>query len=178
MNRSTASLLALAFSTFALPAAAADGSVSQSVAPAGRSIGVGIELGAPTSINAKFMLASNQGVVVGVGGGIWYDASISLHADYLFHPLIADFNGGNFSGFVGLGAWTSLGFGYNNHWGYYQPYGPGPMPFSVGGRIPLGLSLAFNEVPVEVFVELVPSVALFPGIGVFGQGGLGARFYF
>jgi hypothetical protein len=62
---------------------------ANSVAPGGRSLGVGVELGAPSSLNLKFMTASNQGIVVGVGGGIWYDLSLSLHADYLWHPIVA-----------------------------------------------------------------------------------------
>jgi hypothetical protein len=52
------------------------------------------------------------------------------------------------------------------------------QPVALGVRVPLGVSLAFNSFPVEVFAEVVPAGALFPGIGVFGQGGLGARIYF
>lgn len=156
--------------------------VSSTVSPAGKSIGVGLELGAPTTINAKFMIAPNQGVVVGVGGGAWYDASLSLHADYLFHPLVLQFDDGSFSGYVGGGLWTSLGLGgagYRGpHYGYYQPYGPGPETVSAGARLPLGLTVAFNQVPVELFLEIVPALSLFPGFGAFGQGGVGARFYF
>jgi hypothetical protein len=175
MNRRTASLCLVALSTFASHAAAND--VSATVSPAGKTIGVGIEVGAPTTVNAKFMVASNQGVVVGIGGGAWYDASLSLHGDYLFHPLVAQFDGGAFSAYIGGGVWTSLGFG-GNHYGYWAPYYRDHNPFGIGVRMPLGLTLAFNEVPVEVFGEVVPALSVFPGFGVFGQGGLGARFYF
>ncbi len=157
---------------FALPASAGG-----SVAPADKSIGVGVEVGAPTNINAKFMVGPTNGVVVGVGGGIWYDLSLSLHADYLWHPIVAEFDSGNFSAYVGIGGWASIGDGKGGHFGYYQPFVDGSF-FGIGARVPLGVSLAFDQVPIEVFAEIVPSVSVFPGIGVFGQGGLGARFYF
>ncbi len=161
----------------ALPAHADDlaGNVSSSVTPQGKSVGLGVQLGAPTSLNLKLMLSSDNAIVVGIGGGIWYDASLSLHADYLWHPFVARFNDGAFSAYIGVGAWTSLGY-EGPRYGYYQPFARGP--FSAGARLPLGLTVAFNQVPVEVFGEIVPAVALFPGIGAFGQGGIGARFYF
>ncbi|MDP2343595.1 MAG: DUF3996 domain-containing protein [Deltaproteobacteria bacterium] len=161
---------AVVLSTLSLPA------LAETVSPGGKQIGVGIELGAPTNINVKLMTASDQGVVIGVGGGIWYDASLSLHVDYLWHPLVAQFSGGSLSGFIGGGGWASIGYP-GKHYGYYRPfYDDGYASF--GARLPLGVSLAFNEVPVELFAEVVPSVALFPGIGVFGQGGFGGRIYF
>ena len=163
---------------FSIRAAEHEGFVSETVSPAGKTIGVGVELGAPTTLNFKFMTASDQGVVLGIGGGIWYDESLSLHADYLWHPLVAGFNGGTFSGYIGIGAWTSIGFGNPGpHYGYYAPF-YNNEPVALGARLPLGLALAFNEVPVELFIEVVPSLEVFPGIGGFGQGGLGARFYF
>jgi hypothetical protein len=155
--------------------------VSSSVAPDGRAIGVGLEVGAPTTLNVKFMTSPDTGIVVGLGGGAWYDASLSLHGDFLWHPLVARFNSGSFSAYIGGGAWTSLGLGGRNyrgpHYGYWSPYYDQEY-VAVGARLPLGLAVAFNEVPIEVFAEVVPALAVFPGIGVFGQGGLGARFYF
>ena len=167
-------LLALLFAVGAsVPAAAGGGG---SVAPAGRSIGFGFELGAPTSIGAKFMTGDHTGIVVGVGGGIWYDASLSLHVDHLWHPIVSHFDSGSFSAYVGIGGWASIGY-EGSRLGYYAPYSTS-QPVSLGLRVPLGVSLAFNELPIELFAEVVPSVVLFPGIGGFGQGGIGARFYF
>ena len=149
-----------------------------SVTPMGKTVGIGFELGAPTNINVKLMTSSNTGVVVGVGGGIWYDASLSLHADYLWHLLVFPLgDDATLSGYVGIGAWTSFGV-EGKHVGLYRPYYGGVQPFGVGARVPLGASLAFNASPIEVFIEIVPAISVFPGIGAFGQGGIGARFYF
>jgi hypothetical protein len=167
-------LMVSLFGTFAAQALEED---RTGVSPAGKTIGVGLELGAPTNLNAKFMLGPQSGVVVGVGGGIWYDLSLSLHGDYVFHPIALRFDDGTFSAYVGGGLWTSFGFP-GEHYGYYRPFLKGQQYFAVGARVPLGLNLAFNAFPIELFLELVPAVALFPGLGVFGQGGLGARIYF
>lgn len=164
--------LALAALVFGAVPALAD------VAPAGKGIGIGVELGAPTNLNLKLMTGPTTGVVIGVGGGIWYDLSLSLHVDHLWHVAAADFDGGNVSAYVGVGGWGSFSDGKGNHLGYYQPFYPGVATVGLGVRVPLGVSLAFDAVPIEVFAELVPSVIVFPGIGVFGQGGLGARIYF
>lgn len=165
-----ASLALLAASVSATPALA--------VSPMGKNVGVGFELGAPTNINLKLMTSSQTGVVVGVGGGIWYDLSLSLHADHLWHLLALPLDDdATLSGYVGIGAWTSLGV-EGSRVGLYRGYYSGPQPFAVGARVPLGVSLAFHAAPVEVFIEVVPAISVFPGIGAFGQGGLGARFYF
>lgn len=159
---------------FALPAEAQRGSVT----PMGRTFGLGLQLGAPTSITGKFMVAGDQGVVVGVGGGIGYDFSLSLHADYLWHPAVfATFPPASFSFYVGGGLWLALSDA-RGRWGWYDyRYYPG-VPFGLGVRIPIGVNMAFREIPIELYLEGVPTVAVFPHIG-FGIGAsIGARFYF
>jgi hypothetical protein len=175
-NTTTIAASLALFAGFASAPALAD--ISDTVAPAGRDIGIGVELGAPTSLNLKFMTSPTSGIVIGAGGAIWYNASLSLHADYEVHPLVADFNSGSFSAYIGLGAWTALDFAASGpHLGYYQPYYASPEPLAVGARVPLGLSLAFNALPIELFGELVPSAEFFPALGGFGEGGIGFRVY-
>ena len=176
MKHQICACLWLALSLLAVPAFA-DVAGGSSVSPGGKGIGIGIEVGAPTSIDIKLMVGNSEGIVIGVGGGIWYDESLALHLDYLWHPLVAHFDGGTLSGYIGVGGWASVGVD-GAHIGYYQPFYRGAQPVALGLRVPFGISLAFNTVPIELFAELVPAVEVFPGIGVFGQGGLGARFYF
>ena len=171
MNKHTLALLVAAFAAVAADANANEGAVS----PSGRDLGFGIEFGAPANLNLKLMVAPNQGVVVGLGVGAWYDASLSLHVDYLLHPIVLPYAAVTLSGYVGVGAWASAGI-EGAHYGYYQPW-YGRSPFGVGARIPLGVNLAFNQAPLELYMELVPAVALMPGFGVFSQGGIGLRLY-
>lgn len=169
MNKHT---LVFAVAVLATAGASAD---SGEVSPSGRDVGLGIEFGAPANLNVKFMIAPNQGIVLGLGVAPWYDASLSLHADYLLHPVVLNYEAVNLSGYVGLGIWGSAGI-EGPHYGYYQPWF-GKSPFAVGARVPLGVNLAFNQAPLELYMEIVPAVALAPGFGVFGQGGIGIRFY-
>lgn len=158
--------------SYAAPAAA-------DIAPMGKSVGVGLELGAPTNLNLKFITGPSNGIVVGVGGGVWYDLSLSLHLDYLWHPATFVENSSlTLTPYIGIGGWTSIATNSDRRVGSFGPLYFDAFPVFAGLRVPLGLSFAFNEFPMELFIEAVPAMAFFPFIGVFGQGGIGGRFYF
>jgi hypothetical protein len=160
---------------FSLVAAHAQAQVS----PQGKGVGIGFEVGAPTTLNLKMMTSPYTGIVVGIGGAIWYDLSLSLHADYLWHPaVLASGDAGALSFYAGLGGWTALSGQKGPRLGLNGPVYNDVDFLAAGVRVPLGLSFGMSGLPIEVFGELVPAVALFPGIGLFGQGGLGARLYF
>lgn len=150
--------------------------------PAGKTFGIGLQLGAPTALTIKYMLAPTQGIVVGVGAGFAvrnaFGVGLSLHADYLFHlaELVRN-DTVALSFYLGPGLWVSLfnggyGLGYV---GYY--YGGSFALFGIGARLPLGLSLAFAAAPIELYLELDPALFVFPGVD-FGLGAsIGFRFY-
>ncbi len=157
----------------------APAAVSSSISPQGRQFGVGLQVGAPTALTLKYMVAPDQGLVAGLGVGIGWDPSISLHVDYLWHPsILASLGWGTLSWFVGGGGWLSFS---NGGWGrgpFYVGYGYATSPFAFGARVPLGLDLAFSSVPIELYLEADPTLLIFPRIG-FGIGAtLGGRFYF
>ncbi len=148
------------------------------ISPMGKQFGLGLQLGAPTAVTGKYMVTPDQGVVGGIGAGIGWDVSLSLHLDYLWHPtVLATIPPAVFSWYIGGGAWTALhapnapGFYYGV---YYFPH----SPISLGARLPIGVDMAFRAVPFELYLEGAPTIALFPrlafGIGV----ALGARLWF
>jgi hypothetical protein len=150
--------------------------------PGGRTLGLGVQIGAPTALTIKYMVAKTQGVVVGAGVGFgWrngFGPGLSIHADYLFHlAQLINNESLALSFYLGPGVWLSLfsggyGFGY----GYY--YSGSFALFGLGVRLPIGLSLALNALPIEIYVELDPALFVFPGVD-FGLGAsLGFRFYF
>ena len=152
--------------------------------PEGRTLGIGLQLGYPTAITLKLMVAADQGIVFGLGvfGAYAYDAaSISLHVDYLWHPhVLAVAQPFNLSWYIGGGlhvlAFTDnrQRFGYGG-FGYFA----GAQPIAIAARVPIGLDLAFNAIPFELYLEIAPELALFPAIGFAGIGAaLGGRFYF
>jgi hypothetical protein len=172
------------------------GAIDGAVAPMGLNMGVGLQIGNPTAVTAKYMLTYNQGIGGGVGAGL---GGVSLHVDYLWHPhVLARGEPFRLSWYIGGGGWLgffpSLGGAiplgliytgpfltgyYNGHVGFV--YVPAPfvwfMP-SVAVRVPIGMSLALNELPIEIYGGVAPSVLLFPGLGLGIGFEVGARFYF
>lgn len=151
------------------------------VAPMGRTFGVGLQIGAPTALTGKFMLTPESGLVVGIGAGygFFFDPALSLHVDYLYHPsTLFENEGVKLSWFVGGGGWVGLynGRGYNYVVpGYAYYFG---SPLFLAARVPIGISLALQSIPLEFYLEGVPAISIFPAIS-FGLGiDAGARFYF
>ena len=167
------------------------------VSPEGREIGIGIQVGAPTGVTGKFMLTGNQGVVLGVGLGAGFvgSAALSLHADYLWHPhILARADPFKLSWYIGGGIQSALIVDYNpffytglgNSFGrpvlgiYYTNllwFGYAP-PIFLAGRMPLGVNIALNQLPFEIYLELAPSLLVFPALGLGLGGAAGFRFYF
>jgi len=156
----------------------------QSLPPQLSGVGLGIQVGSPTSVTIKFGGVQQNGFVVGLGAGFRYGGgpfatSLSLHADYLWHlvTLVRDAQLA-VTGYVGLGLWVALG-GAGYGLGYFGPgYIPGFNFFGVGVRVPLGLSMSFQAAPIEIYLELDPAVFVFPGIDVGVGASLGFRYHF
>ncbi len=149
------------------------------VSPQGKSFGIGLQLGAPTAVTGKYMLTPEQALVGGIGAGLGWDVSLSLHLDYLWHPtVLATIPPATFSWYVGGGAWLAF-FAPGAPGFYYAPYYYFPQsPVGVGARLPIGVDMAFRHVPFELYLEGVPTLAIFPRIS-FGLGvAIGARFWF
>ena len=70
-------------------------------------------------------------------------------------------NEGKLPLYFGLG--LKLGFGNDVH---------------IGIRVPIGLNYMFDEVPIDIFVEVAPGLQLVPATAFDIDGGLGARYYF
>ena len=145
--------------------------------------GIGLQVGSPTALTLKFGGPHDSGVALGLGAGFGYGnafgASLWLHADYLFHfATLLDGDGLDLSLYGGPGLFATI-FGSNYGFGYRdRPYYRDFDGVGFGVRLPVGISAAFDALPLEVYLQLDPALSLFPGIG-FGIGGsLGFRFYF
>jgi Protein of unknown function (DUF3996) len=166
----------------ALPIALEAGRESLGATPGGRTFGLGLQIGAPTALTIKFMTGGSAGVVVGIGAGFgYYDrfgVGLSIHADYLFDVAQLVKNDTlALTAFIGPGLWLALGNGGYGFGGFGYTYAPAWAYFGLGVRMPIGLSLAFQAAPIEVYAELDPAIFVFPGV-TFGLGAsLGFRFY-
>ncbi|MEX0770100.1 MAG: hypothetical protein WD035_05155 [Balneolaceae bacterium] len=121
---------------------------------------IGIIIGEPTGLSAKFWSNDQSAFDVGLAWSFRGSGSIHLHADYLRHQvLVPETNDLLF--YYGLG---------------------GRMLFrddpKVGIRIPVGLQYLIPQSRLSVFFELVPMLNLIPATEFDANGGLGVRYFF
>ena len=152
------------------------------VTPDGKGFGIGVQGGSPNAVTMKIMTTDYTGFVIGIGVplGLYFDPApgLSLHVDHLWHTSFVSGPSLSFNGYIGLGGeaiftfdrykGTPLGFGYFE----------GDNNLAFLARVPLGVSLAFNGFPLELYAEADPALVVFPYIG-FGVGAaVGARIFF
>ena len=121
--------------------------------------GLGIILGDPTGISAKYWLDKSNAIDAAIG----FDR-FSIHADYLWHiwDLFPQTNHGE------LGAYVGPGLVYKDK----------KHDNLVGVRFALGAVFEVTQYPVEFFAELVPVLELSPDTDLGLDGGIGVRYFF
>jgi hypothetical protein len=126
---------------------------------ANKTFGLGLELGAPTGINGKYFLSPDRALDFGVGDVYNYFNRSGLHiyADFLWHPVslvsTPDFE---LPFYIGIGG---------RFWSFDNDRGDGTVDSAsaIGFRVPLGVSFDFNNVPLDIFVQIVPVLDFFSG---------------
>jgi hypothetical protein len=158
-------------------------SAGASSTPGGKQFGVGIQMGYPTALTLKYMLQPDQGLVGGIGAfsGFAYDrGSFTLFVDYVWHPhMLTSSEAFALTWYIGGGGQLIV---HNNNrfvtgsypvLAYYYA-----APFWLAARMPIGANIALTQAPIEIYVEAIPGILVFPGLS-FGIGAsLGGRFYF
>jgi hypothetical protein len=148
----------------------------------GRKFGLGIVLGDPTGLSAKYWVGPTNSLDFGLGfyGYGFYDRcwdnrpcnragynSGSFNMDYLWQ-----------SNLVRGQAQLDWHIGAGGRIVWYGDCGSGPCA-DLKARMPLGLDLMFaNPSFLEVFFEIAPALYVFPRVVADIEGGLGVRFYF
>jgi len=138
-----------------------------------KNIGLGVMIGAPTGFTGKYYLGADTAIDFGIGafGGSRRRDGFQVYADFLWHPAVL----GTTEPFI-----VPLYFGVGARLFDFDD-GNDDDDLALGARIPAGIMLDFNNVPVEVFLEfsLVLDFIL-DGGGIDGDFGLalGARYYF
>lgn len=142
----------------------------------GRTLGLGIAVGDPSGVNLKKFLTNDTAFDLHLGfGGSWaWGRRLRLHGDYLWHLPVH----------YGSDIWLDFYYGIGAKVGLYERRRRADRRreytgLTLGGRIPLGLSLVIGEAPLDIFLELAPGVRFYDGGGGgFVDGLLGVRFYF
>ena len=125
-------------------------------------LGLGVIFGEPTGISAKLWTSERTAVDGAVAWSFAGAGWLHIHTDFLIHNYdLIEVSQGALPVYFGLGAIVTLASN------------PG-----LGARVPFGLAYQFEEAPLDIFVEVVPGLSLFPGIGFYMSGGIGIRYFF
>jgi hypothetical protein len=178
--------LALALTFAVAPAATSVASAAD------RPFGLGLVIGEPTGLTAKlyldrFALQFGLGVVDDLDDDPYDDDGLMVHVDFLWHPaILARQPAFTLPFYVGVGARLV------DNDDYYRVgntvYVDNDTRFGV--RVPFGILLDFNRVPLDLFYELAVVIDLVeldddydgpyeddvPDVGL--NGGIGLRYYF
>lgn len=138
---------------------------------ANKTFGLGLMVGAPTAISGKYFYSRSNAFDFGVGGIRYYrnHNGVHLHADHLWHPVsLASNPDFELPLYFGIGARI---FDFD---------GGGT---AVGLRVPIGIALDFNKVPIDVFLEfalVVDTYFDYAGDSRYADfnGALGFRYWF
>ncbi len=140
-------------------------------------VGIGLIVGDPTGISAKFWTSEKNAIDLAVGwsnNGTWsrfgngyayyYTQSLfHIHADYLWHSFHVIESKENFPLYYGLGFHFDSG---------------STVPTAFGVRGVGGIEWLPRAVPLDVFLEIAPVFYVSPTAGLGLDAGLGARFFF
>ena len=134
--------------------------ISSSIHSQGKGFGLGIIIGEPTGLSAKYWTSSTNAFDFGLGYSFSpKNSRLHLHADYLFHSSLTN---------------TSEKF--------YLYYGPGVRIKTredddsvLGIRGALGITWVPRNTPLDFFFEVVPVFTLIPATSFDINAGLGAR---
>jgi hypothetical protein len=151
-----------------------------------RNFGLGFQIGEPTAITAKAFFGRGHAMDFGVGFGGWgygwckdgngnsyrcddVNHNISLHIDYLYQGNIVNMTN-RLDWYAGFGGRLIMSaYGDNNL----------SRDVVVVARVPIGIAASFVRPNfLEVYLEVVPGIVVFPPLGFNIDFALGVRAYF
>lgn len=125
-----------------------------------KGLGIGVMVGEPTGLSAKIWTSEQTALDAGLAwsfSGIGY---LQIHADMLWHREVFDIKSGKLPVYYGAGAKLLLA-----------------SDLGLGLRIPVGMVYYFDQLPIDIFVELVPGIILLPGTTLDLDLAIGARYF-
>jgi len=127
---------------------------------ANKTFGLGLEVGEPTGLTGKYFVSDSTALDFGVGwiySHYYYGDGVHLYGDFLWHPTsLVSAAAFEMPFYVGLGLryWD---FDYcDNRVCTYDGS-------AIGLRIPVGIAFDFNNVPLDIFAQLVPVIDFIDG---------------
>ncbi len=135
-----------------------------SAVAAERPFGLGVIVGEPTGLSAKYLLNRENAIDLAVAWNLSGDNDFTLHADYLWHVYdLIKVNTGEMPVYFGVGGRMDLRDNKDDKFGV---------------RIPVGVSYQFADPKfLELFGEIAPIIDLAPSTKLDLSVAIGARFY-
>jgi len=132
-----------------------------------RKFGLGVMIGEPTGFSAKLWTSNSNAFDFGLGWSVInkYNYSgnrIHLHVDYLWHSFNAISSSERFPLYYGIGG----------------RFKGGENEGSLAVRGVLGIAWMPRQTPIDIFLEVAPSLELTPSTGFAIDAAIGARYYF
>lgn len=124
--------------------------------------GLGLVLGEPTGVSWKWW-QSSRGALAGALAWSLDDDRLHINVDYLVHQF-GDIRvrEGRMAWYYGIGGRLNLRHNRNRF----------------GVRVPLGLDYTFERAPIDIFLEIAPTLELVPETDVDFDAVIGARYFF
>ncbi len=127
-----------------------------------KTVGVGIILGQPTGLSAKFWMDQTSAIDLAAAWQFLPTGAIYVHADYLYHIYhVFPIKEGALPLYVGVGGSATV---------QTNP--------TIGIRVPVGIDYLFQNVPLDAFLEVGFGLSLYPATQFQGSGGIGIRYNF
>ncbi len=134
----------------------------------GGDFGLGACLGTPSGVTGKLWLGSENAVQFSFGGGWGQFKDIAATADFVVHFRPINVEGDDFS----LPLYAGGGVKTDVNWSI-----PGGQ-LLLGPRVVLGGTVLVPTLPVDLFLEIAPTVYVYEFFGWSMDGAIGARYYF
>ncbi|OGU64235.1 MAG: hypothetical protein A2X62_13095 [Stygiobacter sp. GWC2_38_9] len=140
-----------------------------------KKFGLGVIFGEPTGLSAKLWLSNTNALAFGLGWSVQgyrfngFDSDSDrvtrthIHVDYLWRSFNAISSSREFPLFYGIGGKINTGPEYSG-------------TFGVRGVI--GIAWLPRSTPLDIFIEVVPTLLLVNSTGLGIDAGIGARFFF
>lgn len=148
----------------------------------GGPFGLGLVIGEPTGLSAKYWMDKTQAVDFLLAFSLDNDNDFDnddndldrlvFAADYLYHIDVFRPRSVELPLHVGIGGKLTF---WDRDRGRYRD---DDSEIGIAIRVPLGIDLLLRSVPLEFFLEIVPGLFIIPGTNADIDAGIGVRYYF
>ena len=127
--------------------------------------GAGATFGEPIGADVKYWFNEKMAIDGAMGYSFHEDTVLYLHSDILWHAFhLFPVSKGQLPLYFGAGGLVRIRNDDN--------------PNEFGIRAPIGISYMFENAPVDIFMEVAPTLDIAPGVRGEVTGGIGVRYWF